>query len=182
VPSAACATTDDLSGVVSVASVAVSGGKPNGVGTFTVTCSGGTDKAGNLAEPASITYEVIYDWDGFLQPIDDTHHQVGVTRSIFKGGSTVPAKFQLKDAAGNVVQANSVPQWLEPTNVGPLTGVIDETVGTDPLSSGSAFAWDATAQQYVYNWGTDKAQSNSNWRIGVTLDDGQTYYQTIGLR
>ena len=47
--------------------------------------------------------------------------------------------------------------------------------------SGSDFRYDATAQQYIYNWKTPNTGGNY-WRIGVTLDDGQTYYVNIGLR
>ena len=40
-----------------------------------------------------------YRWDGFLQPINDTAHDVGLM-SKFKTGQTIPAKFVLKNAAG----------------------------------------------------------------------------------
>jgi hypothetical protein len=33
----------------------------------------------------------------------------------------------------------------------------------------------------TFNWGTAKNQANYYWRIGVALDDGQTYVN-IGLR
>ena len=42
------------------------------------------------------------------------------------------------------------------------------------------YKYDATAQQYIYNWKT--GTGGNYWRIGVTLDDGQTYYVNIGLR
>ena len=42
-----CTTTDALSGVAASAVVAVNGGTSNGVGTFTATCAGARDLAGN---------------------------------------------------------------------------------------------------------------------------------------
>jgi hypothetical protein len=63
------------------------------------------DAAGNTAT-VSGSYRVIYRFDGFLQPINDPAHQVGAGESVFKGGSTVPVKFQLKWGA--------VP-WCRPT-------------------------------------------------------------------
>ena len=45
---------------------------------------------------------VLYGWDGFLQPINDTAHAL-VPMSKFKAGQTIPAKFVL-DATGAVVQ------------------------------------------------------------------------------
>ena len=61
VPNAGCNTTDALSGVATQATVAITGGNGQGEGQFTATCSGGTDNAGNLAAPVSVTYDVISD-------------------------------------------------------------------------------------------------------------------------
>ena len=47
-----------------------------GVGVYTVTCGGASDKAGNTGSMSG-TLRSIYRWDGFLQPINDTAHQVG---------------------------------------------------------------------------------------------------------
>ncbi len=58
VPSAACETTDALSGVATNAALAVTGGNPDGTGTFTATCSGGKDNAGNTAPEVTATYTV----------------------------------------------------------------------------------------------------------------------------
>ena len=60
------------------------------MGTFTYTATA-TDKAGNTTTVTG-TYKVIYRFDGFLQPINDTAHQVGVSTSVFKAGSTVPVE------------------------------------------------------------------------------------------
>jgi large repetitive protein len=57
---------------------------------------------------------------------------------------------------------------------------VDETLYSDPATSGSTFRWDG--EQYHYNWNTAKSQTNFYWRIGVQLDDGQTYFVNVGLR
>ncbi|MDX6295697.1 MAG: hypothetical protein QOH50_4772, partial [Kribbellaceae bacterium] len=44
--------------------------------------------------------------------------------------------------------------------------------------SGSTYRSDG--QQYIYNWKT--GTGGYYYRIGVTLDDGQSYYVNIGLR
>jgi hypothetical protein len=59
---------------------------------------------------------------------------------------------------------------------------VDESVYSDAAASGSIYRWDATAQQYIYNWGTAKGAADNYWRVGVQLDDGQTYTVNIGLR
>ena len=57
-PTAACSTTDALSGVATQASLSVTGGNADGTGSFTATCSGATDNAGNSAAPVSVSYTV----------------------------------------------------------------------------------------------------------------------------
>ena len=59
VPAATCSTTDALSGVATQATVAVTGGAPDGLGLFTATCSSATDRAGNSSQPVAITYTVV---------------------------------------------------------------------------------------------------------------------------
>jgi hypothetical protein len=179
VPSGSCSATDGVTGT-SACAVTVSGGLANGVGTF-VFVAKATDKAGNAAQVTG-TYRVVYRFDGFLQPINDTAHQTGALTSVFKAASTVPAKFQLKKADGTVVQSAGAPAWLAPAKGAPTTAPVDETIYTAPAESGQAFRYDPSAQQYLYNWGTAKTQAGSYWRIGVKLDDGQTYFVNAGLR
>jgi hypothetical protein len=180
VPTAGCTATDSGSGLTAPCSVTVTGGSGNGVGTYTVSATV-SDKAGNSAT-SSISYRVIYRWDGFLQPINDTAHQVGVSTSIFKGGSTVPTKFQLKRADGTIVQANTLPLWLAPAKGSSTSAPVSESLYSDPAASGSTYAWDPSGQQYQYNWSTKGYASGYYWRIGVQLDDGQIYGVNLGLR
>jgi hypothetical protein len=177
VPAPSCAASDDFSGVTSC-NVQL-GGSATGVGSFTYTATA-TDKAGNQWTESG-SYRVVYRFDGFRQPINDTAHtQVGVSMSVFKAGSTVPVKFQLKRADGTVVQTASAPVWLAPAKGAVTTAPVDETLYSDPATSGSTFRWDG--EQYHYNWNTAKSQANFYWRIGVQLDDGQTYFVNVGLR
>lgn len=184
VPADTCTATDALSGLDGTCSVSVSGGNANGVGTFSFTATA-TDKAGNTAT-ATGSYRVIYRFDGFLQPINDTNHPdvcgANCVTSMFKTGSTVAVKFQLKTADGTIIQAGSLPQWLTPQRGRPTIDPIDEDVYSDPATSGATFRWDSTAQQYIYTWSTKGASSGYYYRISVLLDDGQTYSVDIGLR
>lgn len=178
VPAATCDATDSFSGL-DTCTVVVTGGTANGVGSFSWTATA-TDKAGNSVTQSG-TYKVVYKFDGFLQPINDTAHQVGTSTSIFKAGSTIPVKFQLKKADGTPVQAAAAPIWLAPVKGGSMSLPVDETLQTVSADSGSTFRYDATAQQYIYNWKTPST-GGSYYQIGVKLDDGQTYFVTIGLR
>ena len=153
-----------------------------GVGTCTITAS----QAGNanyLAAPdVSQRFNVTYKFGGFLQPINWTAHQVMDTNvSTFKLGSTVPVKFRLTDANGNAVQAGSA-QWLPPQKLISTTQAVDESVYSDPATAGNLYKWDPTAQQSIYNWSTKGMSSGYYYKIGVKVDDGQTYYTYISLR
>lgn len=178
VPTPTCSASDTLSGLTGACTGRLTGGNANGVGTFTYTASA-TDRAGNTAS-STVSYKVAYRFDGFLQPINDTGHQVGLTTSIFKGGSTVPAKIQVLRADGTVVTPLSAPLWLTPTRGSALSGPVNESVYADPTTSGTTYT--LNGNQWHYNWGTKGLTAGWYYRIGVRLDDGNTYYVNIGLR
>jgi hypothetical protein len=184
VPAASCTASDDFSGLAGACNTALTGGLSNGVGTYTYTATA-ADKAGNTTTKTA-TYRVIYNVPDnapfFLQPINDTAHTASTQLSIFKAGSTVPVKFQLKKANGTVVQANSAPTWLTPVKGNLMTAAVDESAFTTTGDTGTTFRWSSTDQQYIYNWGTSSTQALYYWRIGVKLDDGQAYTTYIGLR
>jgi hypothetical protein len=192
VPAASCSAADPAladgsngSGIdANGCKLTLSGGTANGVGKLTFTATA-TDRAGNITTVAG-SYSVRYRFDGFLQPINDTGHVqtcgTGCTVSVFKAGSTVPAKFQLKDSNGNIVQSSTLPVWLTPVKGGPTTAPVDESTFADPPTTGGTYRWDSTAQQYIYNWGTAKTAAGTYWRIYAQLDDGTTQYVDLGLR
>jgi len=103
-----------------------------------------------------------------------------VSTSVFNAGQTIPMKFQLKNAAGAVIQAGTAPKWLVPVKGSATAAAVNESAYTATETVGGTYTWDGT--QYQFNWKTDKTMAGSYWRAGVTLDDGQTYYVNIGLR
>ena len=130
------------------------------------------------SQPKTIT--VIYRWDGFLQPINDTAHQGGF-ESFFKLGSTVPAKFQLKKTDGTAMQAGALPVFNRSTTpVSCDTQLAPEVLATDAGFAGSTFRWDGSTQ-YIYNWST-KGLKAGEYRIYATLDDGSKQYVDICLQ
>ena len=178
-PKVSCAATDATAGLAAPCAGVVVGGTSNGVGSFTYTASA-TDKAGNQTT-VSVTYQVVYSFSGFLQPINYTAHQIGASSSIFKAGSTIPFKFQLRAANGSIVQTGSSPLWIDPLAAGPTSGAPNAT-GSVTTSNGGAYRWDASGQQYIYNWSTSGYTADVWYRTGVKLDDGQVYLVYINLR
>jgi hypothetical protein len=123
--------------------------------------------------------KVLFLWEGFLQPINDTAHQTGVSESKFKAGQTIPAKFVLKNFAGQVVQQASNPTFTRSDRL----GTCDITTAPEaelPLSpdSGAIYKWDGS--QYHFNWSTKGLQAGE-YRIYANLADGTKPYVDICL-
>jgi hypothetical protein len=177
-----CQASDVLSGLASCQLTGKTGSgftNTNGVGDFTYTFAA-TDKAGNTANQ-SITLHVGYKWTGFLQPVTNTAHDLG-TASVFNAGSTIPVKFQLKNAAGSVGQATYMPVWIQPVDLGTTSTASTAINATTPATVGGSFKWDAAGQQYIFNWQTPKSGAGHYYRISVQLDSGDIYTTLIVLK
>jgi len=128
------------------------------------------------------TLTIHYNWSGFTQPINDTVYNPTQTLSVFKGGSTVPVKFQLKNASGVAVQSSTSPLWLTPQKGTAMNMSVDESIYSDPATTGNSFKWDATNQQYSYNWSTKGLATGYWYKIYAKLDDGTTQSVVVGIR
>ena len=172
-----CSAADALVGVNDdgcVGTIAPS----SGVGTVTYTAHA-TDRSGNTATN-SVTYTVHYRFDGFLQPINDTSVTPELQRSVFRAGSTVPVKFQLKRADGTLVTPAISPRWITPIQGPTSTATPNEATSADTPSIGSTF--ELTDDQWHYNWRTKGVATGYTYRIGVALDDGTIRTVVIALR
>ncbi len=163
VPTAACSTTDALSGVASVATLSISGGNADGSGSFTATCAGASDKAGNSGA-ASVSYSVAYRWSGFFQPID-----ILPTINSVNAGKAVPVKFSLGGNYGLNIFAPGYPasQQVACSSSAP----IDEIEQTSTAGN-SSLSYDATSGQYSYTWKTEKSWAGQCRLLIVRLIDG----------
>ena len=108
--------------------------KTSPVGSYPITLTGGTSDNYDAHRATDSMLEVVYGWAGFLQPINDTAHQTGVTESKFKLGQTIPVKFQITDAAGTVVQQTGNPTFSRTDYL----GACDATAALDTLPSVTA--------------------------------------------
>ena len=121
---------------------------------------------------------VVYRWDGFLQPINDTAHDLTVM-SKFKLGQTIPAKFVLKNAAGAVVLQTGSPEFTRSANLGACdTNSIPEDVPALTADVVPQYKWDGS--QYHYNWST-KGLTSGLYRVFAKLGDGTTQSVDICL-
>ena len=138
-----------------------------------------TPKVGDIV---TLPLPPAYYFDGFLQPVNDTAYHPEQSLSVFKGGSTIPVKFQLKSRAGSPIQAETIPLWLTPERGVSMWASVDESSYVVSGTSGDTFRWDSGSQQYIYNWSTKGLLVGYWYRIATQLDDGKTYSVTVGLR
>ena len=171
VPAAGCSTEDqgsDNSGVAVIATLSVTGGTVNGVGTFVAKCGGGKDNAGNTADDASVMYSVHFGGlSGILQPINPDNS------SVFSRGKAVPVKFRL---AGDEYTGFNVSGWTLKQQQTSCTVDGDPVGGeVEPVveNPSNGFRYDASADQYIYNANFKDKTVGTCWKVVVTLDSGQ---------
>jgi hypothetical protein len=163
VPTAGCSTTDALSGVQTAATLSTSGAP---VGSITATCGGALDYAGNPGS-ASVTYTVDYNWTGFFQPVDNQP-----TCNTVKAGSAIPVKFSLSGYQGMNIFWTGYPKSVVASCATQTTDAIEDTV----TAGGSSLNYDATTDQYIYVWKTDKSWAGTSRMLVVRLADGTYHY------
>jgi hypothetical protein len=177
VPTAGCTTTDAppgvASGVAINATVSVTGGNSVGIGTFTATCSGAVDVAGNAGASAVITYYVIYNFTGFFSPVDNPP----IINTV-RAGSAIPVKFSLGGNFGlNILDTDSPSTRTMSCNSSFVSDDIELTV----TAGSSSLSYDAATGQYIYVWKTEKSWSGCR-QLVVRLNDGTVHYALFNFR
>lgn len=176
VPAAACSTVDQpgLSGVATPATLSITGGNAHGVGSYTATCSGAVDLAGNVSIPARVTYYVHYDFSGFFAPVDNQP-----TLNVVNAGSNIPVKFGLSGNFGTDIFRSGGPGTVSvPCTTLALSDIIDETL----TSTTSGLSYDSSGNQYNYRWKTDRAFAGACRRFNLNLDDGSEHFFLIKFK
>jgi hypothetical protein len=159
------------------------------VGTYTVTYTA-TDSCGNrstatrtvnvsgtqyqAAGKSCVVNGVLCPGHVILQPVnaDGT--------SSFKQGSTVPCKFMVFDANCNSVGTPGVVTSFTLVNTsGGAPGVNESVTSTTP---DTAFRWDSTAQQWIFNLNTKNLPKNTTFTYIISLNDGSNIQFSFGLK
>lgn len=94
--------------------------------------------------------------------------------SVFELGSTVPAKFRVCDANGTPVGTPGLVTGFTLIGRTTVTGTVsvnEDVVSTTP---DTAFRWDPTAQQWIFNVATKGQTSGTKLAYVITLNDGST--------
>jgi hypothetical protein len=141
------------------------------IGTMKFTVDA-TDNAGNEASKTAI-YNVVYNYSGILPPIKDS-------KDAFKLGSTIPVKFQLRDASGNNISTAIARIYLAKFING-ITGKEINGTSTSKSTTDNLFRYDAADNQYIFNLDT-KPLTGGTWQIRIELDDDTSKYVTVSLK
>jgi Domain of unknown function (DUF4082) len=112
-----------------------------------------------------------YDYTGFYQPVDNK------VWNGAKAGSAIPVKFSLGGDQGLAVLNPGFPKVTEVTCPGSSSAVdaIEQTV----TASASSLSYDASADQYVYNWKTSKGYAGKCYQFDLGLNDGSSHTFTV---
>jgi hypothetical protein len=101
--------------------------------------------------------------------------------SVFKKGSTVPAKFRVCDVNGVSVGSSGVVTkfTLIQTLNGTATDIDEQIYSTTP---DTAFRWSSTDQQWLFNISTKNLTANTTYLYRITLNDGTFFDFKYGLK
>lgn len=133
-PVAGCDTTDALSGVADYAISTTTGGRPDGTGVLTATCSDATDKAGNEAPTVTLKYQVAYAFGGFLSPKPGAKLSPSARKII--------VEFRLTNAAGTDIPARTA------AGLAAVYDVRATLRGPDTKAVVSSCSWSTRAKEF----------------------------------
>lgn len=140
------------------------------IGATTVNCSA-IDNAGNEAT-GSFQVTVTYAWNGFFRPVD-----MAPTVNSAKAGSAIPLKFSLGGYQGMGIMETGYPKSA------PMGCSSNEDPLTETFTAGqSSLQYDASANQYIYVWKSEKSWAGTCRQIQVKLIDRTTHTANFSFK
>jgi hypothetical protein len=102
--------------------------------------------------------------------------------SVFKQGSTIPAKFRVCDVNGASIGTAGVVKSFYLTQIvnGTVSTSVDESVAS--TTPDASFRWDPTAQQWIFNISTSNLVKSRTYVYTITLKDNTVIQFQYGLR
>ena len=102
-----------------------------------------------------------------MQPVDNPP-----TLNLVNAGRTIPVKWRLAGAAGTSQSSLGTFISLQSNAVDCDSSPPDAIPDSATSLSGESLQYDDVAEQYVYNWRTDKSWAGTCRQIWLTLADG----------
>ncbi|QDG64975.1 hypothetical protein NIBR502772_01045 [Pseudarthrobacter sp. NIBRBAC000502772] len=164
-----CVASDSLSGLDGTCVVS---GYGTSVGPHTLTATA-TDQAGN-STTITQNYEVLaWTLKGFYQPVD-----MGGVLNTVKGGSTVPAKFEV--FAGDTEITDPGLMSFSMARITCSLTVLQDAIETTATGS-TSLRYDTTGGQFIYNWKTPTG-AGTCYQLAMTAADGSTIKANFKLK
>lgn len=175
-------TSASLTGTLSCISTATT---TSSVGSYPIRCTGQSSTNYSITYVAG-TLKILYASTGMCD--GQLGHQIlppinADGSSVYNQGRTVPAKFRVCDASGvsiapppNVVTSFLLTAIITGTTTTQVQDVVDTNVPD------TAFRWDPTDQQWIFNITTVNLSAGSTYVYTIMLNDGSTIIFQFGLR
>lgn len=100
-------------------------------------------------------------------------------QKTFKIGRTIPLKFILTDANGNIVENMSIKLFLAKVENG-VPGSEIQAVSSGKSNDDNYFRFSKNSERYIFNLST-KGFSAGTWRLKIDLGNGTIFYTNITL-
>lgn len=130
-----------------------------------------------ITQNSSLTVRLVYNFIGYLAPL------LNDGSALFHSGRTVPVKFQLTAPDGSIVtNALANIQVLQIQNT--PSGTVEQDMGATASggsSSGTAFRFDPTSNQYIFNLDTT-GYGSGTYLLRTTISDRSTHVVQFSIQ
>jgi hypothetical protein len=153
------------------------------IGTYSITCTG-LSSSNYAIQYIPGTLSVLFASTGSC--LGEPGHTIlppiaANGSSVFNAGRTAPAKFRVCDANGVSIGTPGTVRTFNIVEV--ITGTIsDVNLSVDSTTPDTAFRWDPTAQQWIFNISTKSLAPGATYIFRIGLNDGSDITFQFGLR
>ncbi|HCH5773729.1 TPA: PxKF domain-containing protein [Vibrio parahaemolyticus] len=135
------------------------------------------DPNGNSSSAVQVV-TVGYEFSGFDNPIEGMP-----VLNLAKAGQTIPVKWSVPSSAGGLISDTSIVSSIQFSTESCTEDTIASTDISDAQSSGSTgLRYDATTNQFIFNWKTSKGMKGSCRMLHLNLNDGSVYQAKFQFR
>ncbi len=123
-------------------------------------------------------FEPTYSFMGFLPPVENLP-----VMNTAKAGQTIPVKWQLVDGAGSYISDLSVVTGVtfQQVQCSDVSATLTNEVSTT-TSGSSGLRYDASTNQFIYTWKTDKSMAGNCYLLTLTLYEFNKYEAYFELK